>query len=35
MNKFKIFGIILLATFATSKAQEIDQVKKVIDAEQF
>jgi len=35
MNKFKIFGIILLATFTTSKAQEIDQVKKVIDAEQF
>ena len=35
MNKFKIFGIVLLATFATSKAQEIDQVKKVIDAEQF
>ena len=35
MNKFKIFGIVLLATFATAKAQEIDQVKKVIDAEQF
>ena len=35
MNKFKIFGIVLLATFATAKAQEIEQVKKVIDAEQF
>jgi cytochrome c-type biogenesis protein CcmH/NrfG len=35
MNKLKCFGIIVLATFASVSAQEIDQVKKAIDAEQF
>jgi thioredoxin-like negative regulator of GroEL len=35
MNKFKIFSIALLATVTVSQAQDLNQVKKAIDAEQF
>jgi cytochrome c-type biogenesis protein CcmH/NrfG len=35
MNKFKIFSIALLATATVSQAQDLNQVKKAIDAEQF
>jgi cytochrome c-type biogenesis protein CcmH/NrfG len=35
MNKFKIFSIALLASVTVSHAQDIDQAKKAIDAEQF
>lgn len=34
MNKFKIFSFVLLAT-VTVRAQDIDQARKAIDAEQF
>lgn len=35
MNKFKTLSIALLATVTVSYAQDIDQAKKAIDAEQF
>lgn len=35
MNKFKFFSFILLATVTVSKAQDIEQAKKAIDAEQY
>lgn len=35
MNKFKIFGVILLASVSISHAQDINQAKKAIDAEKF
>lgn len=35
MNKFKIFSIALLASAAVGHAQDLDQAKKAIDAEQF
>ncbi|HLF52969.1 tetratricopeptide repeat protein [Flavobacterium sp.] len=35
MNKFKTFSIALLASVTASYAQDIDQAKKAIDAEQF
>jgi tetratricopeptide (TPR) repeat protein len=35
MNKFKIFSVALLASVTVSHAQDLDQAKKVIDAEQF
>lgn len=35
MNKFKIFSIALLASATFSQAQDIEQAKKAIDAEQF
>lgn len=35
MNKFKIFSIALLASAAIGHAQDLDQAKKAIDAEQF
>lgn len=35
MNKFKIFGITLLASVSVSHAQDVNQAKKAIDAEQF
>jgi predicted Zn-dependent protease len=35
MNKVKIFSFLLLACSFISKAQDIDQAKKAIDAEQF
>jgi tetratricopeptide (TPR) repeat protein len=35
MNKFKILSIALLAIVTTSQAQDINQAKKAIDAEQF
>jgi tetratricopeptide (TPR) repeat protein len=35
MNKFKFFSIALLASASASYAQDIDQAKKAIDAEQF
>ena len=35
MNKFKIFSIALIATSAIGKAQDLDAVKKSIDAEQY
>lgn len=35
MNKFKIFSFILLATVTVSKAQDLEQAKKAIDAEQY
>jgi len=35
MNKVKIFSLILLATATVVKAQDIEQAKKAIDAEQF
>ena len=35
MNKFKIFSIVLIASAAGAKAQDLNQAKKAIDAEQF
>jgi Flp pilus assembly protein TadD len=35
MNKFKLLGTVLLASVATTQAQDIEQAKKAIDAEQF
>jgi predicted Zn-dependent protease len=35
MNKFKIFGIALMAAVSVGHAQDINQAKKAIDAEQF
>lgn len=35
MNKFKIFGIVLLASVSVSQAQDINQAKKAIDAEKY
>jgi tetratricopeptide (TPR) repeat protein len=35
MNKFKIFGLVLLASVTVSHAQDINQAKKAIDAEKF
>lgn len=35
MNKFKILSIAILASVSITQAQDIDQVKKAIDAEQF
>lgn len=35
MNKFKTFSIALLATTFVAKAQDLNQAKKAIDAEQF
>ena len=35
MNRFKIFSFLLLATTAISNAQDIEQAKKAIDAEQY
>jgi tetratricopeptide (TPR) repeat protein len=35
MNKFKIFGIALIASASVSHAQDVNQAKKAIDAEQF
>ena len=35
MNKFKIFSVALLASVTVSQAQDLNQVKKAIDAEQF
>ena len=35
MNRFKIFSFLLIATVTVSNAQDIEQAKKVIDAEQY
>ncbi|MBP6182618.1 hypothetical protein [Flavobacterium sp.] len=35
MNKFKIFSVALLASVTVSQAQDLNQAKKAIDAEQF
>lgn len=35
MNKFKIFSLALVASASVAKAQDINQAKKAIDAEQF
>ena len=35
MNKFKIFSIALIALASVAKAQDLNQAKKAIDAEQF
>jgi len=35
MNKFKIFSFALLAATGATQAQDVDQAKKAIDAEQF
>ena len=35
MSKFKIFSIALLASAAVSQAQDLDQARKAIDAEQY
>ena len=35
MNKFKIFSLALIASASVAKAQDINQAKKAIDAEQF
>ncbi|MCV2487484.1 tetratricopeptide repeat protein [Flavobacterium sp. SH_e] len=35
MNKFKILGLALVASATAAKAQDINQAKKAIDAEQF
>jgi tetratricopeptide (TPR) repeat protein len=35
MNKFKIFGLVLLASVSVSHAQDINQAKKAIDAEKY
>ncbi|KFF04987.1 tetratricopeptide repeat protein [Flavobacterium reichenbachii] len=35
MNKFKIFSVALVAATSVAKAQDINQAKKAIDAEQF
>ena len=35
MNKFKIFSVALLASVSVSQAQDLNQAKKAIDAEQF
>ncbi|RZJ77462.1 MAG: tetratricopeptide repeat protein [Flavobacterium sp.] len=35
MNKFKIFSFALVASVSVAKAQDINQAKKAIDAEQF
>ena len=35
MNKFKIFSLILLATVTLGRAQDVEQAKKAIDAEQY
>jgi tetratricopeptide (TPR) repeat protein len=35
MNKFRIFSIALLASVTASQAQDLNQAKKAIDAEQF
>jgi cytochrome c-type biogenesis protein CcmH/NrfG len=35
MNKFRIFSIALLASATVSQAQDVNQAKKAIDAEQF
>lgn len=35
MNKFKIFSLALVASATAAKAQDINQAKKAIDAEQF
>ena len=35
MNKFKIFSLALVASVSVAKAQDINQAKKAIDAEQF
>lgn len=35
MNKFKIFSIALVATTTIAKAQDVDQAKKALDAEQY
>ncbi len=35
MNKFKIFGFVLVATTFVAKAQDLETAKKAIDAEQF
>lgn len=35
MNKFKIFSFVLLATVTVGRAQDVEQAKKTIDAEQY
>jgi hypothetical protein len=35
MNKFKFFSVALLASAFASQAQDINQAKRAIDAEQF
>ena len=35
MNKFKFFSVALLASAFASQAQDINQAKKAVDAEQF
>ena len=35
MNKFKIFGLVLLTSVSVSQAQDINQAKKAIDAEKY
>lgn len=35
MNRFKVFSFLLIATATVSNAQDIEQAKKVIDAEQY
>lgn len=35
MNKFKIFGLVVLASVSVTKAQDINQAKKAIDAEKY
>ena len=35
MNKFKIFGLVLLTSVSVSHAQDINQAKKAIDAEKY
>ena len=35
MNKFKIFSLALIASAAGANAQDINEAKKAIDAEQF
>ena len=35
MNKFKIFTLAFVASASVAKAQDINQAKKAIDAEQF
>lgn len=35
MNKFKIFSIALMASVTVSQAQDLNQAKKAVDAEQF
>nr|WP_314867597.1 hypothetical protein [uncultured Flavobacterium sp.] len=35
MNKFKIFGLVLLTSVSVSHAQDVNQAKKAIDAEKY